>query len=116
MKHGKGVTYSVARQNKQLTREPLSRKFRFALTLANATVGNESQASSCSSPSFPKRCPRSIRAAVAVETPIPSPTNKSTFLACGLRSVAYCKRFLSAVRACSYQYSWSITNMNSNII
>ena len=87
--------------------------FRYAirkrLTFARATAGNESHASSWSSPRFPRRCPRSILAAVAVATPIPSPTNNTTFLACGRRSVAYCSLFRKAIRACSYQYSWSET-------
>lgn len=79
------------------------------ITLASATAGKVSQASSCSSPRLPWRWPRSIRAAVAVATPIPSPTKYTIFFAWGLWSAVYCSRFLNACLACSYQYSWSAT-------
>ncbi len=51
------------------------------LTLASAMWGKVSKLRRSSSPGRPRRCPRRVRAAVTVLSPIPSPRKSTTFRA-----------------------------------
>ena len=72
------------------------------LTLDRPTFGKVSKDSLSSSPVLLFNCPLRILAAVTVDTPIPSPRNKITFLATAILGLFCLARFNSS-RAILFQ-------------